>query len=66
MVRTRRGLTERHKKIIEYLNERMSTGYPPSIREIGEAELGNGPTTPLPPVVRPLRRGGKKVIRKLD
>ena len=37
MVRTRRGLTERHQKIIEYLNERMSTGYPPSIREIGEA-----------------------------
>jgi repressor LexA len=37
MVRTRRGLTERHRKIIAYLNERMSTGYPPSIREIGEA-----------------------------
>ena len=37
MVRTRRGLTERHHKIIEYLNERMSIGYPPSIREIGEA-----------------------------
>jgi repressor LexA len=37
MVRTRRGLTERHKKIIEYLNERIGTGYPPSIREIGEA-----------------------------
>ena len=37
MVRTRRGLNERHQKIIEYLNERMSTGYPPSIREIGEA-----------------------------
>ena len=37
MVRTRRGLTERHQKIIEYLNERMSMGYPPSIREIGEA-----------------------------
>ncbi len=37
MVRTRRGLTERHQKIIEYLNERMSKGYPPSIREIGEA-----------------------------
>jgi repressor LexA len=37
MVRTRRGLTERHQKIIEYLNQRMSTGYPPSIREIGEA-----------------------------
>jgi repressor LexA len=37
MVRTRKGLTERHQKIIDYLNERMSTGYPPSIREIGEA-----------------------------
>jgi repressor LexA len=37
MVRTRRGLTERHQKIIAYLNERLSTGYPPSIREIGEA-----------------------------
>jgi len=36
MVRTRKGLTERHQKIIEYLNER-SIGYPPSIREIGEA-----------------------------
>jgi repressor LexA len=37
MARTRRGLTERHQKIIEYLNERTSMGYPPSIREIGEA-----------------------------
>jgi repressor LexA len=37
MVRTRRGLTERHQRIIEYLNERQSMGYPPSIREIGEA-----------------------------
>lgn len=37
MVRTRRGLTERHQKILEYLNDRMSIGYPPSIREIGEA-----------------------------
>jgi len=37
MVRTRRGLTERHQKILEYLNDRMSMGYPPSIREIGEA-----------------------------
>lgn len=37
MVRTRRGLTERHQKIIEYLNQRTSMGYPPSIREIGEA-----------------------------
>jgi len=37
MVRTRRGLTERHQKILDYLNDRMSMGYPPSIREIGEA-----------------------------
>jgi repressor LexA len=37
MVRTRKGLTERHQKILEYLNDRMSRGYPPSIREIGEA-----------------------------
>ncbi len=37
MVRTRKGLTERHQKILSYLNERMSMGYPPSIREIGEA-----------------------------
>jgi repressor LexA len=37
MVRIRRGLTERHQKIIDYLNERSSLGYPPSIREIGEA-----------------------------
>jgi len=37
MVRTRKGMTERHRKIIEYLNERLSMGYPPSIREIGEA-----------------------------
>jgi repressor LexA len=37
MVRTRRGLTERHQKILDYLNDRLSMGYPPSIREIGEA-----------------------------
>jgi len=37
MVRTRRGMTERHNKIIKYLNDRLSMGYPPSIREIGEA-----------------------------
>ncbi|MFH1523374.1 MAG: transcriptional repressor LexA [Chloroflexota bacterium] len=37
MVRTSKGLTNRHKKILEYLNERLSKGYPPSIREIGEA-----------------------------
>jgi repressor LexA len=37
MVRTSKGLTNRHQKILEYLNERLSKGYPPSIREIGEA-----------------------------
>ena len=38
MVRTRKGITSRHKKILEYLNRRqVETGYPPSIREIGEA-----------------------------
>lgn len=38
MARTRKGISERHKKILEYLNRRqVETGYPPSIREIGEA-----------------------------
>ena len=37
MVRTSKGLTIRHQKILEYLDERLSKGYPPSIREIGEA-----------------------------
>jgi repressor LexA len=37
MVRTSKGLTARHQKILEYLGERMEAGYPPSIREIGEA-----------------------------
>ena len=38
MVRTRKGITDRHKKILEYLNRRqVEAGYPPSIREIGEA-----------------------------
>jgi repressor LexA len=37
MVRTSKGLTQRHQKILEYLGERMNSGYPPSIREIGEA-----------------------------
>ena len=37
MVRTSKGLTLRHQKIINYLNDRMNKGYPPSIREIGEA-----------------------------
>jgi repressor LexA len=37
MVRTSKGLTDRHKKILKYLDERLDKGYPPSIREIGEA-----------------------------
>ncbi|MDI6769520.1 MAG: transcriptional repressor LexA [Anaerolineales bacterium] len=38
MVRTRRGLTERHHNILNYLDRRLNEyGYPPSIREIGEA-----------------------------
>lgn len=37
MVRTSKGLTQRHQKILEYLDQRMNKGYPPSIREIGEA-----------------------------
>jgi repressor LexA len=37
MVRISKGLTQRHQKILEYLDERMNKGYPPSIREIGEA-----------------------------
>ena len=37
MVRTSKGLTNRHQKILEYLGERANKGYPPSIREIGEA-----------------------------
>lgn len=37
MVRTSKGLTERHQNILKYLNERLEEGYPPSIREIGEA-----------------------------
>jgi repressor LexA len=37
MVRTSKGLTLRHQKILEYLDERLNKGYPPSIREIGEA-----------------------------
>ncbi|MGD0612106.1 MAG: transcriptional repressor LexA [Anaerolineales bacterium] len=38
MVRTRKGLTERHQKILDFLNLRLrEQGYPPSIREIGEA-----------------------------
>ncbi len=37
MVRTSKGLTNRHQRILEYLNDRANKGYPPSIREIGEA-----------------------------
>jgi repressor LexA len=37
MVRTSKGLTKRHEKILTYLDDRLSKGYPPSIREIGEA-----------------------------
>jgi repressor LexA len=38
MVRTKKGLTERHQKILDFINKRLSEyGYPPSIREIGEA-----------------------------
>jgi len=37
MVRTSKGLTQRHQKILEYLDERMNKGYPPSIREICDA-----------------------------
>ncbi len=37
MVRTSKGLTQRHQKILTYLDERLNKGYPPSIREIGEA-----------------------------
>ncbi len=38
MVRTRKGLTERHQRILDYLNECVrEQGYPPSIREIGKA-----------------------------
>lgn len=37
MVRTRRGMTERHQKIMDFIVERYEAGFPPSIREIGEA-----------------------------
>ncbi len=37
MARKRMGLSERHKRILEYLDEyQVKYGYPPSIREIGE------------------------------
>lgn len=37
MVRKKRGLSERHIKILEYLEQRQGKGYPPSIREICDA-----------------------------
>lgn len=38
MVRTKKGLTERHQKILDFLEEYVDQhSYPPSIREIGEA-----------------------------
>lgn len=38
MVRPRKGINERHQKILDYLSRRQDKqGYPPSIREIGEA-----------------------------
>jgi repressor LexA len=43
MVRKNKGLSLRHQKILEFLDERMSKGYPPSIREIGDA--ANIPST---------------------
>ncbi len=37
MARKRMGLSDRHKRILEYLDEyQVKFGYPPSIREIGE------------------------------
>ncbi len=37
MVRKRKGLTERHRKILDFLREYQAENkYPPSIREIGE------------------------------
>jgi repressor LexA len=38
MVRTKRGLTERHQKILDFVSAYVEKhSYPPSIREIGEA-----------------------------
>jgi len=37
MAKRRKGLSERHKKILEVLEHYQDTvGYPPSIREIGK------------------------------
>jgi repressor LexA len=37
MVRTRKGITDRHQKIMDFIIQRYDEGFPPSIREIGEA-----------------------------
>ncbi len=37
MVRTRKGMTIRHQKIMDFIKKRYEEGFPPSIREIGEA-----------------------------
>jgi repressor LexA len=38
MVRTRKGLTARHQRVLNFIQEYLEkNGYPPSIREIGEA-----------------------------
>jgi repressor LexA len=37
MVRTRRGMTDRHKNIMDFIIQRYNEGFPPSIREIGVA-----------------------------
>ncbi len=37
MVRKSKGLSERHMKILEYLEKHQDKGYPPSIREICDA-----------------------------
>lgn len=37
MVRTRKGMTLRHHKIMDFIKRRYEEGFPPSIREIGEA-----------------------------
>ncbi len=37
MVRTKKGMTLRHQKIMDFIVQRFDAGFPPSIREIGEA-----------------------------
>ncbi len=39
MVRTRKGMTDRHHRILDFIIQRYEEGFPPSIREIGE-EVG--------------------------